>query len=272
MTYMAFLPVLRRSRRGRSPVPVPAAPRCSSGGGTVNGMARGDTAQRRRYPISARAHPSPVEGATMAEPGTGPDPLRDRIIDAALAVAEADAGGGGWYDLRVHLVARRLGVPLEAVLERFRDADAIADAWFARALRAIVRRARAGLRRLAAERARARRADALVRRSGGAPPRCRQHDPGQAAPVAPAPLGADGLQPVAPDPLGAGGGAAGRARRAAAGGGGRADPGVPPRALRVWLGDASPGQRRTRAFLRRNLGWLDRLPRRPAPDHRRRNG
>ena len=44
------------------------------------------------------------------------------------------------------------------------------------------------------------------------------------------------------------------------------------RALRVWLGDGSPGQRRTRAFLRRNLGWLDRLPRRRAPDHRRRSG
>jgi hypothetical protein len=44
------------------------------------------------------------------------------------------------------------------------------------------------------------------------------------------------------------------------------------RALRVWLDDTSPGQRRTRAFLRRNLGWLDRLPRRPAPDHRRRSG
>src|SRR3712207_2114218 len=27
------------------------------------------------------------------------------------------------------------------------------------------------------------------------------------------------------------------------------------RALRVWLDDASPGQRRTRAFLRRDLGW-----------------
>ena len=74
----------------------------------------------------------------MAEPGTCPDPLHDRIIDAALALAEADAGGG-WYDLRLHLVAQRLGVPLGAVLERFRDADAIADAWFARALRAMVR-------------------------------------------------------------------------------------------------------------------------------------
>ncbi len=74
----------------------------------------------------------------MAEPGTGPDPLRARIIDAALALAEEDAGGG-WYDLRLHLVAQRLGVPLGAVLERFRDADAIADSWFAGALRAMVR-------------------------------------------------------------------------------------------------------------------------------------
>ena len=72
----------------------------------------------------------------MAEPGTAPDPLRDRIIDAALALAEEDAGGG-WYDLPLHLVARRLGVPLGVVLERFRDADAIADAWFARALIAV---------------------------------------------------------------------------------------------------------------------------------------
>ena len=46
----------------------------------------------------------------MAEPGTGSDPLRECIIDAALAIAGEDAGG--WYDLRLHLVARRLGVPL----------------------------------------------------------------------------------------------------------------------------------------------------------------
>ena len=76
----------------------------------------------------------------MAEPSTGSDPLRDRIVDAALAVAGEDAGGG-WYDLRLHLVARRLGVPLSAVLDRFRDADAIADAWFARALRTMLREA-----------------------------------------------------------------------------------------------------------------------------------
>ena len=35
-------------------------------------------------------------------------------------------------------------------------------------------------------------------------------------------------------------------------------------ALRVWLNDSSLGQRRTRAFLRQNLQWLDRLPRRSA--------
>ena len=64
-----------------------------------------------------------------------PDPLRGRIVDAALAAAEE---AGGWRDLRPHLVARRVGVPLSAVLDRFRDADAIADAWFARALRAMV--------------------------------------------------------------------------------------------------------------------------------------
>ena len=44
------------------------------------------------------------------------------------------------------------------------------------------------------------------------------------------------------------------------------------RALRVWLDDTSPGQRRTRALLRRDLGWLDCLPRRPASAHRRRSG
>ena len=44
------------------------------------------------------------------------------------------------------------------------------------------------------------------------------------------------------------------------------------RALQVWLNDGSPGQRRTRAYLRCNLGWLDWLPRCPAPHGRRRSG
>jgi AcrR family transcriptional regulator len=196
----------------------------------------------------------------MAEPGSGPDPLRDRIIDAAVAAAGED--GGGWYDLRLHLLARRLGVPLEAVLDRFRDADAIADAWFARALRAMLR-------------------DEPGRDIDALPPSGRMHAvlmrwfDAQAAHrrVVGSMIGAK-LHPSHPHhwvPLAfnlsrlihwaldaARLDACGVARQAE-------EVGltlVLLRALRVWLGDPSPGQRRTRAFLRRNLGWLDRLPRR----------
>ena len=206
----------------------------------------------------------------MAAPGTGSDPLRDRIIDAALALAEEDAGGG-WYDLRLHLVAQRLGVPLSAVLDRFRDADAIADAWFARALRAMVQEPDPGF-------------DAL-------PPSARVHTvlmrwfDAQAAHrrVVGGMIGAK-LHPSHPHhwvPMvfslsrlihwaleAARLDARGLPRQAE-------EVGLTLvflRALRVWLDDTSPGQQRTRAFLRRNLGWLDRLPRRPAPDHCRRSG
>ena len=192
-----------------------------------------------------------------------PDPLRDRIIDAALALA-GEGEGGGWYDLRLHLVARRLGVPLSAVLDRFRDADAIADAWFARALRAMLHEPEPGF-------------DAL-------PPSARVHAAlmrwfdAQAAHrrVVRSMVGAK-LHPSHPHhwvPLGfdlsrlihwvleaARLDARGLPRQAE-------EVGLTLvflRALRVWLADASPGQRRTRAFLRRNLGWLDRLPHRPRP-------
>ncbi len=206
----------------------------------------------------------------MAEPGTGSDPLRDRIIDAALTAAEEDAGG--WYDLRLHLVARRLGVPLEAVLDRFRDADAIADAWFARALRAMVR-------------------DEPGQGIDALPPSARVHAvlmrwfDAQAAhhSVVGGMIGAK-LHPSHPHhwvPMvfslsrlihwaldAARLDAHGVARQAE-------EVGLTLvflRALRVWRGDASPGQRRTRAFLRRNLGWLDWLPRSPAPHDRPRMG
>ncbi len=198
----------------------------------------------------------------MTEPGTGPDPLRDRIIDAALALAEADAGG--WYDLRLHLVAQRLGVPLGAVLERFRDADAIADAWFARALRALVQEPDPGLDaltpsgRVHAALMRWFDAQAAHRRVVGSMIGTKLHPshPHHWAPMAfslsrlihwaleAARLDARGLPRQAEE--------VGLTL-------------VFLRALRVWLGDASPGQRRTRAFLRRNLGWLDRLPRRAGP-------
>jgi AcrR family transcriptional regulator len=203
----------------------------------------------------------------MAEPGTGSDPLRDRIIDAALAVAGEDAGGG-WYDLRLHLVARRLGVPLSTVLDRFRDADAIADAWFARALRAMLREPEPGFdalppsARVHAVLMRWFDAQAAHRRVVGTMIGAKLHlsHPHHWVPMIfslsrlihwaleAARLDARGLPRQAEE--------VGLTL-------------VFLRALRVWLGDASPGQRRTRAFLRRDLGWLDRLPRRPAPDRRR---
>jgi AcrR family transcriptional regulator len=198
----------------------------------------------------------------MAEPGTAPDPLRDRIIDAALALAEEDAGGG-WYDLRLHLVARRLGVPLGVVLERFRDADAIADAWFARALIAMAQKA-ADLdalppsARMHAALMRWFDAQAAHRRAVGSMLGAKLH-PSHPHHWAPMVFSLSRLIHWALDAA-------------------RLDARGLPRqaeevgltlvflgALRVWLEDASPGQERTRALLRRNLGWLDRLPRRPAP-------
>ena len=64
----------------------------------------------------------------------GTSKLRDRIVDAALDLAEAD----GWDAVRLRRVARRLDVPLGDVLGEFRDADAVANAWFARATAAML--------------------------------------------------------------------------------------------------------------------------------------
>jgi AcrR family transcriptional regulator len=200
----------------------------------------------------------PVENA-MADPGTGPDPLRDRIFDAAVAVAEEDAG---WYDLRLHLVARRLDLPLATVLDHFRDADAIADAWFARALRAMLREPEPGFDalppsgRVHAVLMRWFDAQAAHRRVVGSMIGAKLHPshPHHWVPMVfslsrlihwvleAARLDARGLPRQAEEV------------------------GLTLlflRVLRVWLDDRSPGQERTRAFLRRNLGWLDRLPRRP---------
>jgi AcrR family transcriptional regulator len=196
----------------------------------------------------------------MADPETGPDPLRDRILDAAVAVAEEDAG---WYDLRLHLVARRLDLPLATVLDHFRDADAIADAWFARALRAMLREPEPGFDalppsgRVHAVLMRWFDAQAAHRRVVGSMIGAKLHPshPHHWVPMVfslsrlihwvleAARLDARGLPRQAEEV------------------------GLTLlflRALRVWLDDRSPGQERTRAFLRRNLGWLDRLPRRPA--------
>ncbi|GAB4228289.1 MAG: TetR/AcrR family transcriptional regulator [Kiloniellaceae bacterium] len=71
---------------------------------------------------------------------------RARIVEAALDIAE----DWGWYDIRLHHVAERLGLPLAAVRAEFRDGDAIADAWIARADDAMLARPEKGFDELPA--------------------------------------------------------------------------------------------------------------------------
>jgi AcrR family transcriptional regulator len=59
--------------------------------------------------------------------------LRDRILDAALELARER----GWANVRLYQVAERAGVSLAQVGAEFRDQDALANAWFARALAAL---------------------------------------------------------------------------------------------------------------------------------------
>jgi AcrR family transcriptional regulator len=70
-----------------------------------------------------------------APPQGGMPDLRERIVDAALAIAEEK---GSWSAVRLHDVADRLSVPTPQVLEHYRDLDAVADAWFQRGLKAMV--------------------------------------------------------------------------------------------------------------------------------------
>jgi AcrR family transcriptional regulator len=59
--------------------------------------------------------------------------VRDRIVDAALEIA----GERGWANVRLHQSAERAGLSLAEVGAEFRDQDAVANAWFARALAAL---------------------------------------------------------------------------------------------------------------------------------------
>ena len=65
---------------------------------------------------------------------SAPHETEERIVDAAIALGEET----GWRNLRLRLVAERLGLNMAEIHGHFRDADAIADAWFARAEAAIV--------------------------------------------------------------------------------------------------------------------------------------
>lgn len=58
------------------------------------------------------------------------DELAERIIDAAVAEAEA---AGGWHHVSLRRVAETLGIGMIEIGQRFRDKNAIADGWFDRA-------------------------------------------------------------------------------------------------------------------------------------------
>lgn len=183
-------------------------------------------------------------------------PVADRILDAALAEAER----GGWYDLRLAAVAERARVPLATLLSHYRDADAIADAWFARALAAMVE----GDPPEAGAPPSARVETVLMRwfmaqqghrRVAGAMLRAKLHlsHPHHWVPMV---FSLSRLIHWALDAARLD--ARGLARQAE-------EVGLTAlflRTLPVWQRDDTPGLERTRAVLRRGLGWLDRLPRR----------
>jgi AcrR family transcriptional regulator len=52
--------------------------------------------------------------------------FEQRMVDATIALAEEV----GWENVRLRIVAERLDVPLAEVASRFRDLDAVANAWF----------------------------------------------------------------------------------------------------------------------------------------------
>jgi len=63
--------------------------------------------------------------------------LSERVLDEAVGLAEEV----GWDHLRLRRVAERIGAPLAEVQACYRDLDAVADAWFARALAQMLRTA-----------------------------------------------------------------------------------------------------------------------------------
>lgn len=70
---------------------------------------------------------------TRRKSKAGP-PSAAELLEAALLRSERQ----GWGNLRLRELAADLGVPLSEVLAHYRDADAIADAWFREALAAML--------------------------------------------------------------------------------------------------------------------------------------
>jgi AcrR family transcriptional regulator len=62
------------------------------------------------------------------------DTIEQRVVDAALALATEV----GWEQVRLSTIADRIQLPLAEIGRHFRDVDAIANAWFARARLAML--------------------------------------------------------------------------------------------------------------------------------------
>jgi AcrR family transcriptional regulator len=183
-----------------------------------------------------------------------PHDLRDRVVDTSVRAAEEV----GWENLRLRNVAQRLRVPLTTVLENFRDTDAVADAWFSRALTVMVRPPEAGFKALSARKRvhvvlmRWFDAHATHRKLVGEMLRTKLYPshPHHWVPMIfslsrliqwvreAARLDASGYQRQMEE-IGL--------------------TWVFLRTLRVWLRDETPGQEYTRRYLDRRLGWLNRL-------------
>jgi AcrR family transcriptional regulator len=75
------------------------------------------------------------------------DALEDRIVDTALQLADEI----GWRHVTLREVSARLELSMAAVQSRYRDLDAVADAWFARAWQAMLAEPPETFRGLSAE-------------------------------------------------------------------------------------------------------------------------
>jgi AcrR family transcriptional regulator len=60
--------------------------------------------------------------------------LGQRILEQTIALAR----DVGWEQVRLRRIAEDLGIPLPELLVCYRDLDAVADAWFARALKEML--------------------------------------------------------------------------------------------------------------------------------------
>jgi AcrR family transcriptional regulator len=80
-----------------------------------------------------------AQKTASAATATGGD-LDQRIVDRTVELA-ADVG---WDRVRLRRVAEDLGIALPELLMHFRDLDAVADAWFARPLEAMLAPPEAG--------------------------------------------------------------------------------------------------------------------------------